>query len=257
VLQEALSKSLPNLRFHYDFAKPPRLYEPRLLLEVPTKNIVTLKLLPLEERWPISRRIHWNAQFVLMICAAPNLKTLHVPAGYQFYPNYGDSSTASPKKMFPPLQELCLEGDWPYGVDDVYRIWDFSKLSVLRLRGIDLAKFTFSVPIYQLSSLTKFEFLFNSDRIPSLHDNPESLVQQLMGIISMIERLEELVLECYHPHKLLPILERHKSTLRVLRLRDLKVHDPQATFEDVENIRTLCPCFKELELNIKIVGNLK
>jgi hypothetical protein len=48
-------------------------------------------------------------------------------------------------------------------------------------------------------------------------------------------------------------LKRHKSTLRVLKLRDLNIHDPQATF-DVEALRTLCPCLKELELGIKIYG---
>lgn len=74
-----------------------------------------------------------------------------------------------------------------------------------------------------------------------------------MDITSMIERLEELVLECYHAQKLLPALKRHKSTLRVLKLRDLNIHDPQATF-DVEALRTLCPCLKELELGIKIYG---
>jgi len=75
-----------------------------------------------------------------------------------------------------------------------------------------------------------------------------------MGIISMVERLEELVLECYHAHERLSVPKRHKSRLRVLKLRDLNIHVPQATFEDVEALPTLCPCLKELEPGIKIYG---
>jgi hypothetical protein len=126
MLQEALSKSLPNLWIHYCFGKAPRLPGPRLLLKISSRNLVTLKLLPLEESRPISWHNYWTLQFERKICAAPNLETFHIPARYHFYPKNRESGRARPRKMFPPIQALWLEVDWPYGVNDVRRIWDFT-----------------------------------------------------------------------------------------------------------------------------------
>jgi hypothetical protein len=81
-----------------------------------------------------------------------------------------------------------------------------------------------------------------------------TLIDNLIRIVGTIKQPEEPVIECYQPHKLLTALEAHKSTLRILKLRDLSV-DPQATLEDVETLRALCPYLKELELDIKVLGD--
>jgi hypothetical protein len=137
---------------------------------------------------------------------ASSLETLHVPAGYSFFLPYRCRGRGRPKAKFPPIRELCIEEDWPYYASAVATTWDLLKLSVLRLRSINLAFFTASLPADQLSGLTKFECLLKDD------GNEANWVLNLISIICKIKRLEELVVQCYHPHKLLAALENHKST---------------------------------------------
>ncbi len=211
---------------------------------------MTLKLLPLEDAWPDSRN-SWISSFEGTIRSSPKLETLHVRSGcanpYTFAARRRD-------KKFPPVRELCIEGDWQYSAHRVVRMWDFSNISVLKLWYIDLDAFVASVPLEQLSMLKKFEFL-SKDRLTNPYpSSPAKSVEHLISIISKIERLEELVVECYHPHQLLPSFKKHKLSFRVLKLRDLNVVGPQATLEDLESLGTLCPYLKELELDIKVAG---
>jgi hypothetical protein len=248
-LRTALKIHLSNLRIHCDFSVDHGPTDGRFFLSLPTQALVTLKLLPPEDAWPDSRHT-WVSQFRNVICSSPNLETLHVRSGptnsYNFF-------TGRHNEKVPPVRELCIEGDWLCPPHRVARHWDFSKLSVLKLWHIELHAFVTSVPLEQLSTLTKFEFLFK-DRLTDPHtDSQATSIDHLIRIIGTIRQLEELVLECYHPHKLFAALEAHKSSLRALKLRDLSV-DPQATLEDVETLRILCPYLKELELDIKVAG---
>ncbi len=161
------------------------------------------------------------------------------------------------KKFFPPIRELILEGVWQYTEEEVVAFWDFSKLSILKLRYIDIDYFAKNVPSQQMSGLTKFEFLVKDDTTMRLTERPAYWVNPLMTFMDKIERLEELVLQCYHPHWLMPVIEKHKSSLRVLKLRDLNTSDPRATAEDVEKLRTMCPYLNDLVLDIKVAEDAR
>jgi hypothetical protein len=207
-------------------------------LDLPLQNLVSLKLLPqVPGSYPA-----WTFEFARIMLQSPNLEVLHVRPGHKFRPHI----MTSPSPRFYPIRELILEGNWHCTANDVAALWDFSRLSTLRLRHIDLDKFAFSVPFQQLSGLTKFEFLLG---------NKAYWADNLTGLISKVERLEELVLECYCPHKLIDVIEKHRLSLRVLKLKDSNHRDPSATSEDLEKLRTMCPYLNELELDIKVAGN--
>ena len=207
-------------------------------LDLPLQNLVSLKLLPqVPGSYPA-----WTFEFARIMLQSPNLEVLHVRPGHKFRPHI----MTSPSPRFYQIRELILEGNWHYTANDVAALWDFSRLSTLRLRHIDLDKFAFSVPFQQLSGLTKFEFLLG---------NKAYWADNLTGLISKVERLEELVLECYCPHKLIDVIEKHRLSLRVLKLKDSNHRDPSATSEDLEKLRTMCPYLNELELDIKVAGN--
>ena len=182
------------------------------------------------------------------------LEVLHLPSPsrrgrYRLLSNLFLDPPVAPTprgKKLPPIRELILEGHWYCGDKAVAELWDFSRLSTLKLRYVDIDYFANSVSSQQLSGLKKFEFLVKDDPTMQLTERAAYWVRPLITLMDKIERLEELVLQCYHPHWLMPVLEKHKSSLRVLKVRDLNTSDPRATAEDVEKLRTLCPYLNEL-----------
>jgi hypothetical protein len=237
----------PNLRIHCDFSVDPGISDSHFTINLPTERLVTLKLLPLRDACHKSRSA-WRYQFENIICSSPNLETLHIRSSGTYSPYI--ISASHREKKFPPIRELCVEMDWRYSARRFARTWDFSKLSVLKLRNIDLDNFVAGVPLEQLSGLTKFEFLLRG-QMPVLRHNQINWVDHLVKIICNIHRLEELIVECYDTHELLPALAKHKPSLQILTLRDLNNEEPQVATEDVENLRVLFPHLQDEELEIR------
>ncbi|PMD28585.1 hypothetical protein NA56DRAFT_742708 [Hyaloscypha hepaticicola] len=133
--------------------------------------------------------------------------------------------------------------------------WDFSNLSVLNLFEVNLESFFAVLPFEKLSGLRELRVELWGISPPT--PRAVSWVDEyLVPCIKAIVRLEVLDIKCAHPHKLLPALEQHRRSLKVLRLRQCMASWAlRVTAEDIEGLRTMCTCLDELVLDIKVVGD--
>jgi hypothetical protein len=92
--------------------------------------------------------------------------------------------------------------------------WDFLNLSILKLLEANLQGFFTDLPFEKLSGLRELRV-----RLWGISPQAESSVDEyLVPFIEAIVRLEVLEIKCAHSHKLLPALEKHRRSLKVLRL---------------------------------------
>lgn len=144
-----------------------------------------------------------------VILDSPNLKTLHC------YPRHMLSLSFHPSsKNLPAIRELTLESDDEFMIPCKVSHWDFSNLSVLKLFDVNLKAFLTSLPFEKLSGLRELRV-----RLPDMSPEAESWADEyLVPCIEAILRLEILEIKCAHPHMLLPALEKHRLSLKVLKL---------------------------------------
>jgi len=237
--QTSLARKLPNLLFHYDVRTPRPWVQPR---DFPMKNLVSLKL-P-DPYYDIAGACYWRQ----VILDSPNLKTLHC---YQFHMIKLYFHRGS-KENLPGIRELKIESTDANMSPCKAVQWALSNLSVLKLFEVNLESFFTDIPFEKLSGLRELRV-----RIRDIFPQAEPWVDiYLVPCIEAIVRLEVLEIKCTHPHKLLPALEKHKLSLKVLRLTQCMTRRAlRVTAEDIEKMRTLCPYLDELVLDIKVVGD--
>jgi hypothetical protein len=240
--QNSLVRKLPNLRIHYDFRVVQPWVQTRYL---PMINLVSLKL---PDPYPFTLQMVRRWQQVIL--GSPNLETLRC------YPEYTFSLNSHQRKdNFPAIRELTPESADGLDIHGGFINWDFSNLSVLNLFEVHLESFFTVLPFEKLSGLRELRV----ELWGISHPTPRAVSwvdKYLVPCIKAIVRLEVLDIKCARPHKLLPALEKHRRSLKVLRLTQcMASRDLRVIAEDIEGLRTMFSFLDELVLDIKVVGD--
>jgi hypothetical protein len=179
---------------------------------------------------------------------SPNLEILHC---YSYHMTSLYVYRGS-KENLPVIRELKMESTDANMSPCRAVQWAFSNLSILKLFEVNLEGFFTDIPFEKLSGLRELRV-----RVRDIFPQAEPWVDiYLVPGIEAIVRLEVLEIKCAHSHKLLPALEKHRLSLKVLKITQFMARRTlRVTAEDVEKLRTLCPYLDELVLDIKVVGD--
>jgi hypothetical protein len=143
------------------------------------------------------------------------------------------------RPRLPPIKDLTLHA-WSYEKEEVPEIWDFTKVEQLKLDQVSMRKFVDSLPPGSFANVKKLEY-----------DEDTTWVDMLQRLVEDVDHLEELDVICLAPKELIPALERHGDSLRVLKLRDLSGRRPHMDAVALREILRLCPNLDTLAVDLE------
>lgn len=180
------------------------------LRAIPVDLLVSLKMA--HPAPPLVTRLN---SFKTLLLAARRLETLHFEDRGQ-----GRQFDFAPNERLPPFRELHLRSyDWRHTPDEVYRHWDFSRITALELSSVPVYNFLSSVLFPDLANLhTLHVDDFSAHLVPDLRLEATRALYVL--IRSYIRRLTTLSVTVHVPHFPLDAILAHADSLTSLRLRD-------------------------------------
>ena len=181
---------------------------------------------------------------------AENLKTLHLVGESSerptIHPFYFDRN-----ERLPPLKALILQDyGWYYPSEIVITMWNWTKLEILELHGVNLFNFLSSIQPHHLTQVR--QLVLGSGSIRNL-DETSALICVL---ITKITRLEHLATQCdVCDPALLPALVSQGPNLTSLSILDYKTSSESAptvfSAQDLQTIGASCPNLRALSLDTR------
>ena len=220
-IQNILRFKKPHIRVH--ISQHRILGQPPQILQVDSFPPPNLSSIRLTEFWDDVRGLQD------LLASSIQLQTLDLCRSVRFMTGL---------RRLPPIKDLTLRA-WPYEKNQVPEIWNFTQVKRLKLVEMPMQNFLDSLQPQSFANVTKLEY--ENTRCVSL----------LCRLVVDINHLEELDVICLAPTELIPALERHGDTLRILRLRDLSGRRPQMDERRIKEIARLCPNLNSLELDLE------
>lgn len=221
-VQTILRTEQPHIRLHINQQRtiglPPQRFD---VDSIPPSNLSSLRL---TEFWDDVRGLQD------FLAASTGLQVLELCRNIRFLTG---------RQKLPPIKELTLHA-WPYEREEVPEIWDFTHVERLKLVEVSMRNFVDSLPPQSFAKVKRLEY-----------DENTTWVDMLQRLVEDIGHLEELDVLCLAPKELIPALQKHGGSLRVLRLRDLSGRRPQMDEESSKEILRLCPNLTTLALDLE------
>jgi hypothetical protein len=149
----------------------------------------------------------------------------------------------------PAIRSLDLVGSWSYDAAEVKEIWDFSRLTDLKLiretpnvlvAGECARMFVANVPVAQVKTVTSLEI--SSYELESL--NP------IESFLKGIDNLERLRLRTTHANGLIPCLVKHSTSLHTLNIIEVTTILPHFSTASLNIIQQSLVNLVELQFNL-------
>ena len=161
-------------------------------------------------------------------------------------------------EKLPPFKDLKLRDIcWYFSPVEAVTFWDWSRITHLRMTGVDIIDFLRTVPPEYLSGLRTFE----TDCWGSEKDMEEAN-KLLCNLVNKMAALQRLQLRCLmslsHLNQCFSAIINHGRNLRSLSLRGFhrSDEDPQVysvpPIECLEALCSACPYLTELDIDIKL-----
>ena len=160
-------------------------------------------------------------------------------------------------EKLPPFKDLKLRDIcWYFSPVEAVTFWDWSRITHLRMTGVDIIDFLRTVPPEYLSGLRTFE----TDCWGSEKDMEEAnkLLCNLVNKMAALQRLQMRCLMRSHLNQCFSAIINHGRNLRSLSLRGFHRSDEDPQLYSVPLIECLkalcsaCPYLTELEIDIKL-----
>jgi hypothetical protein len=223
-IQNILRSEKPHIRLHINqqriIGQPPQILQ---VDSIPSSNLSSIRLTEFRDD-----------VFALqdLLAASTQLQAVDLCRNVHF---------VTGRQKLPPIKELTIHV-WPYDREQVAQIWNLTQVERLKLVEVSMRKFLDSIPPQSFANVKKLEY-----------DENTTWVDVLQRLVEDISHLEELDVICLSPKELIPALERHGDSLRVLKLRDLSGRRPQMDEASVGEILRLCPNLVALALDLELL----
>lgn len=246
----ALCKRWPYVQLHFEEVRASS-YQPLVFENFPTSNLVSCRIAAWEKReLPMIRELLFER---------PRLQELRLLHG-----RYVNTASLRPKievhedqntKCLPALKTLVIDGyDWNHWQWEISNLWDWSNITHLELKDVQVIELLQHVPLQDLSGLKIFIEKCTSNYDESNHGRKSKLLRRL---VRHTTALEELKIHCEtQKSEIVSAVARNCSHLRTLRLRCLRpYHELLRTALTLDQLGTLgsnCPHLMEIEVDVAL-----
>ena len=194
-------------------------------------------------------------QLKKLLLASPNMEVFDMASSHGEDVN-ADWNIRDWEKL-PAFKDLELFNiRWNFSQVEAVTFWDWSRITRLRMKGVNIIHFLRTVPPECLSGLHTFETdCWGSDK------GVEEASRLLCNLVNTITALESLQMQCNmrsHINRCFPAIIDYGRSLRSLRLRDFRRPNGNPNIYSVLSIKKLealgsaCPILRELAIDVKL-----
>lgn len=246
----ALYKTWPNVQLHME-GYPTSSYLPGDYSESPNPNLATCTIVACNS--PELLRIR------KLLFDRPRLQKLHLVDRKieQYNPDDVTIKIHEDQNVtrLPALKELIIDGyHWTHRLRKDTNLWNWSDLTHLELKNVNVTNFLYKVQPHCLSGLKVFIEKYACDSMQHCHGKKTIGLYNLMMHTTALEELE---IRCdTHMSDITSIIARNSSHLRTLRLRCFSLHIESwwtpLTVEQLKTIGSGCPQLMEMEVDLTL-----
>ena len=185
----------------------------------------------------------------------PKLQELHLVRGrtFDFQSRLPRIATSDNQvRRLPPLKKLILNGyDWSHSAWESSNLWNWSRITHLELRGVQVANFLHHVPHSCLWGLRVFiEYSSNCDE--QCLKRKDKL---LCSLLNHTTALRELDIYCHtQQSEMVSLIASNGRHLRFLSLRSLRISSgwTPLTVDQVKTLGSSCPQLMEIQVDLQL-----
>ena len=190
-----------------------------------------------------------------MLLASPNMESFDMISTH--CRDVGVNWDIREGEKLPPFKNLKLRDIcWYFSPVEAVTFWDWSRITHLRMTGVDIIDFLRTVPPEYLSGLRTFETdCWGSEKGT---EEANKLLCNLLNKIATLQRLQMRCLKRSHLTQCLAAIINHGTNLRSLSLRGFHQSDEDPLLcsvlpiECLEALCSACPYLTELDIDIKL-----